>query len=354
MPYLVVGDRLFLQGDEYFLASGQVEIDRDSLKALADTAEYDQVASRMLLRGHARVEGSSYTLTGRTVNMVLSGGDVSGVRASRDAVLVGEGMRLAAPLIQLFLQEGAMQRLIATPLPNDPSARPATAEDSAVLARPVAEAEQFTLTADSVEVLAPDEVLDRIFAAGHARGVSSARDSLNVESLPAIARTDWLEGDTVVARFSKVEPDPDLPPDTAMDEYRLEELIARGSARSLYRMLPSDSTSRPGVDAPAVHYVTGKSIRIVMAEGEVDSMEVEGPTRGWHLEPARSKADSLTKADSIPPPDTGSASSGLRPAPRGPAPGRPGGGARDPRHQFAAVPSAAAPEPRVRRRRSGR
>ncbi|HSW30058.1 MAG TPA: hypothetical protein VLH75_11295 [Longimicrobiales bacterium] len=313
VPYLVVGDRLFLQGDQYFLASGNVEIQRDSLDARADTAEYDQIAARMLLKGSARLEGGTYTLWGRTINLAMPGGEVSSVRAVRDGILVGEDLRLEAPLLQLFLADGAMERLVATPLPRDPASPPLTAEDSSMVARPVAEAEDFRLTADSVEVLAPGEVLDRIFAAGSARGASSGRDSLNVPDLPELARTDWLEGDTIVATFSKPEENPDLPPDTATDEYRLEELVARGSARSLYRMAPSDSASRPGVDAPAVHYVTGKAIRIVMAEGEVERMEVDGPTRGWHLEPDTRKVvgDSVAVPDStVPPPDTVSVRAG--------------------------------------------
>lgn len=312
VPYVVVGDRLFLQGDQYFHASGNVEIERDSLEARADTAEYDQVAERMLLKGSARVEGGTYILWGRTINLAIRGGDVTGVRASRDAILVGEDLRLEAPLVQLFLADGAMERLVATPLPADPSTPPATAEDSAFLARPVAEAEEFRVTADSLDVLAPGEVLERIFAVGGARGESSARDSLNVPSLPELARTDWLEGDTIVATFSRPEPALEAAADTASDEYRLEELTARGSAKSLYRMLASDSTARPGVDAPAVHYVTGAAIRIVMAEGEVERMEVDGPTRGWHLEPDKAKAgsDTLARPDTTAPPDTGAVQSG--------------------------------------------
>ncbi|MDP2955629.1 MAG: hypothetical protein Q8N53_04350 [Longimicrobiales bacterium] len=302
-PYVVVGDRLFLQGSEYFLASGSVVIEQDSLMAYADTAEYDQIAERMILKGAARVEGETYVLVGRIINLALPGGEMRSVRAVRDAVLTGEDLRLRAPLVQLFLKDGGMERLVATPLPGDPTAPPATAADSADLARPVADAESFQLTADSVEVLAPGEVLDRIFASGTARGESSARDSLNVESLPEVARTDWLEGDTIVATFSKVEDDPFLPPDTLADQYRLEKLVARGSARSLYRMLPSDSTSRAGVDAPALHYVTGAGIVIVLSEGEVQRMEVDGPTRGWHLEPDRR----VPGRDSVPVPDTAAA-----------------------------------------------
>ena len=307
-PYVVVGDRLFLQGDQYFLASGNVVVERDSLTAWADTAEYDQVAARMLLKGSARMEGETYTLAGRTINVALPGGEVGNVRAVREGVLTGEDLRLEAPLVQLFMADGLMERLVATPLPGDPSRPPTSAADSADLARPVAVAEKFRLTADSVEVMAPGEVLNSLHAVGRAIGVSSARDSLNVPSLPEIARKDWLEGDTIVATFTKLEEEDFAPGDTVREGYRIDQLVARGSAKSLYRLLPSDSTSRPGLDAPAIHYVTGDAILIAFVEGEVDRMEVTGPTHGWHLEPGRRLAkDSLAVPDTVPPPDTGRA-----------------------------------------------
>lgn len=357
-PYLVEGDRIFLQGDSYFLATGSVTIDRDSLRAFSDTAEYDQVAERMLLRGQARVVGESYEMVGRTINIALPGGEMGSVRAVREGVLTGEDLRLEAPLIELFLTDGRMERLVAVPLPGDPTTPPRTAADSADLARPVALAQGYRLVGDSVEVQAPGEVLQRLFVAGSARGESSSRDSLNVPSLPEVARHDWLEGDTIIARFAKVELEDLAPGDTITDEYRLEELRAIGSARSLYRMLPADSALRPGVDAPAVHYVTGSAILIVMAAGEVDRMEVEGPTQGWHLEPDRGRQgrDSLriVPDSAVAPPDTippdtvraaGSASGG-----RGDGPATPDRRVREP---GAALPSATSAE-RGRARRSGR
>ncbi|GMV04365.1 MAG: hypothetical protein AMXMBFR53_06460 [Gemmatimonadota bacterium] len=354
-PYTVEGERIFLQGDSYFLATGDVVIVRDSLHAYADSAEYDQVAERMILSGSARLEGDSYDLEGRTINIALPGGDMESVRAVRQAVLTGDDLRLEAPLIQVFMLEGAMERLVAVPLPGDPLSPPRTAADSADLAQPVAEAQDFRLTADSVEVQAPGEVLKQIFAAGSARGESSARDSLNVPDLPEEARKDWLEGDTIIATFSKVELE-DLPPgDTITDEYKLDELRAMGSAKSLYRMLPSDSTLLPGVDAPAVHYVTGKTILIVMLRGEVDRMEVEGPTRGWHLEPERVAKDSAAADSMAAPPDTG----GVRPDTASAAPATvAGAGGRErapdlPDETDAALPGVA-PGQRARGRRSGR
>ncbi len=134
-------------------------------------------------------------------------------------------------------------------------------------------------------------------AVGDARGVSSARDSLNTPGTPPIAREDWIEGDTVIAHFSRV-PAPtvsadSLPPvpgrsdsaraDTAA--YRLDRLEARVGARSLYRIPPSDSARAAGQTRLALHYVTGDAIVIDLKGGNVESMQVTGPAKGLHLEP---------------------------------------------------------------------
>ncbi len=337
-PYDVVADRILLEGDQYFRATGNVVIERDSLHARSQTAEYDQAAGRLMLQGEAKVESSDYDLRADSIDIGVPSGAIRDVRAVRHAVLVGQDLRLTSPLIRMFLEDGLLNRLVAIPLWKDSaeaaragnpkgsaaggalaarpgvplardSAQPA-AQDTSNFDRPVAVAEKFHLTADSLEVNAPDQELKRIFAAGDARGSSDARDSLNVDSLPEVARKDWVEGDTVIVTFVPVPPDsaradsvapPPPGQDTARARYRVDRLIAEGNARSLYRMLPSDSTARPGIDPPAVHYATGSRITIVMKEGEVDRMEVEGPTKGWHLEPIeRHAADTLApRADSL-------------------------------------------------------
>ena len=168
-------------------------------------------------------------------------------------------------------------------------------------------AQDFLLWADSIEVLVPDEVLEEVWAMGAARGESLARDSLNTPETPPLVRRDWLEGDTIVAIFvpnadtSAVSgeegpvPDEVLPPsagggvagETQADSaaYRLDHLVAKVRARSLYRLTPTDSTAAVEDGRLAIHYVTGDEITIYMNEGEVDRMEVAGMTRGIHLEP---------------------------------------------------------------------
>lgn len=345
-PYVVKADRLLLQGESYFRATGSVNIDRDSLHAFADTAVYDQAGGRILLKAFAKVQSSGYDLSGDRVNISVPDGRMRQVRAIHEAKLTGNQLNMTAPVITVFLTDGQMDRLVATPMRGDaadtvslapPEAPDAgsslarrmsllhtvadsgrtAAPDSADEARPVASSEKFRLTADSLDVRAPGQVLDKMYAVGQARGESSAGDSLNVPSLPEIARKDWITGDTLIATFVKVQPKPDQPRDSA--HYDLDRLVAQGNAHSLYRIAPSDSTSRPGIDPPAVHYVLGKEITIVLDSGQVDHMEVVDP-KGWHLEPltraARDSAaaDSTAQADSTKakaPPDTAQARPGL-------------------------------------------
>jgi lipopolysaccharide export system protein LptA len=296
-PYIVDGNRIFLQGDSYFRATGDVEIERDSLNAFADSVEYDQVAGRILLEGSARVDGPSYDLVGRTITLGMDGDDIDEIRSVHDAVLTGQELVLTSPEIRIYLLDDLLERLVAV---MTPASSGVMSVDS-LPARPLAVSDQFELTADSLDVLAPGEQLQRIFAGGTARSVSSARDSLNIEALPEIARTDWLEGDTVIVTFAPADSmsAPASASDTAQTTYVIEQIVARLGARSLYRLPPSDTMAMPGVDAPAVHYVLGDTITIVMVEGEVDRMEVIGQVRGVHVEPVPVQAADSLEADSL-------------------------------------------------------
>jgi hypothetical protein len=298
------------------------------------------------------------------------------IQAVREALLTGEDLTLRAPLIKLYLVEGAVERLVAVPLPSGTDSPPAALEegvgraqttsrtgaadaaeagaDTASVGRPVAVAERFELTADSLDLTAPGDVVERIFAAGRARSVSQARDSLNVEALPEVARQDWLEGDTIVINLEPARPDSlaasaRAPGEEAEREYEIETIVARVGARSLYRLPPQDSTAQAGVDLPAVHYVLGDEITIHMSEGEVREMEVVGQTRGVHLEPlSRAAATGDTAvADTTGGGGVPAAPSGARPAPDATPPGAVApDGPSGPRSPLPADAAPALPEPR--------
>jgi hypothetical protein len=105
-----------------------------------------------------------------------------------------------------------------------------------------------------------------------------------------------------------VEADMSPAADTTQAKYQLDRLLALGSARSMYRMAPSDSTLAEEGVARAVHYVMGDQITILLnSAGEAERMEVVGQTRGIHLEPIEGEvgiADSLAVPDTAAVPDT--------------------------------------------------
>ena len=70
-PYKVTGVRIFLRGSDYFSSVGNVSIERDSLLAFADSAEYEGESEGVHLIGSASVEVPSYSLVGETIDMSL-------------------------------------------------------------------------------------------------------------------------------------------------------------------------------------------------------------------------------------------------------------------------------------------
>ncbi len=336
-PYEVQARRMFLEGSRYFRAVGAVTVTRDSVNAEADSLEYDETAGALFLARDARMKTGAYDLSANTIRLDIPQDEIRGVLAREDALLEGQDLWLLAPAIHLLLDQGKVQRLSAM---GEPQADSVAAEEAEAPRRqgpgrllppqlrekgieefperPHALAEDFLLWADSLEVIAPEETLDEVWAIGNARGESMARDSLNTPDTPELIRRDWLEGDTIVAIF--VPADSAQGPEGAEADsasYRLDRLVARVGARSLYRLAATDSTQAPdstravdraaegeeaGEERMAIHYVTGDEITIVMKEGEVERMEVAGDTHGIHMEPvAEGRRGVVPDTTAVPP-----------------------------------------------------
>ncbi|MEZ4414692.1 MAG: hypothetical protein R3E10_02990 [Gemmatimonadota bacterium] len=335
-PYHVTAHRrIVIDGESAFEAEGQVEIEREGLHAFGERLRYDDEWGQLHLLGAARSEGEGYQLTADAIALMLVEQEVEEVIARDRAQLSTDDIDLNAPRIRVFVEDSTVNRLAAgllgandtvpvigsgggqgavswvqlTPTPGDST-------------RPVAVAEEFRLEADSLDVLTPGEQLDRVTAIGRARGDSFTRDSLNTAETPALIRNDWLEGDTIIATFVKdstAVAEGDTLQTAEGGGYTLERLDARGAARSLYRMEPSDST-RVGEARLALHYVVGNAITIVMVDGDVDHMEVQGQTKGIHLEPLAPVPDSLADSTAVRP-DTARVGQEQPPGP--PRPGAP-------------------------------
>ncbi len=349
--YQVEGNRLRFEGERYLRAYGTVQARRADMNAAGDSMTYARQDGLLTFGGDARLDGREYELEAETIILSLPGDRLREVRALGSGILTTADITVTAPSeIRILMEDDeVMERMVAVRRvdeagPEGPDGEeetdpgqerepdpteadepgeeeappPEEAEDSDL---PQAEAitEDFLLRGDSIDVLAPGEILETVTAVGRAHGESRGRvlpGDLE-EDFPELARKDWLEGDEIVATFERI---PDVALASAPQEieqqerrYRLDELVARGSARSLYRLevereedpeededeevAPDaepgeeevEGEEAPEEDGPerrwGISYVLADEIRIIMEGDEVERMEAEGNVEGVHLEP---------------------------------------------------------------------
>ena len=310
-PYDIDARRFMIDGRRFFRAAGDVVVERDSLTAVGDSLDFDQDVGTMFIVGDARVEQQGFELTADAVEVKPTTGLSEEILARRNAELVGSEMVMRAPAIRMFLDGGEVNRLVAVstlpPIEQEPldttglsagdaeraralAAAAAVADSTATqpedsVPQPSAFADEFHLTADSIDVLSPARALELVTAVGSARAEAAEYDSPDATELPEIASRDWMEGNTILAHFAVADSGA-AGPAPGGSRSRLETLTAVGEARSLYRMTASDTTDTEADGRPALHLVEGEQITVHMRGREVVKMEVEGQTVGYHLEPA--------------------------------------------------------------------
>ena len=283
-PWEIEADHFTLEGRIHFRAGGNVVVTRDSLLAFGDSLDYDQESGAMSIFEGARVENASYLLRGESVSLTPVAGLREVLLARDEATLTGDDVRVVAPAIRMFLENGVVDRLVATAevpelpgeeQPFDPSglspgdlaralaARqdlPGLAADSAatdsIRPQPAVSADRFNLSGDSIDILSPGQLLELVTAVGSARAEGIPDDTLSHLDLPEVARRDWMEGDTVFAHFAGPDSAANPPGSGSGPRSRLETLTAAGTARSLYRMIDADSAATEGSTADTASAAT--------------------------------------------------------------------------------------------------
>ena len=311
MPYEIDADLIHLVGDRLFQARGRVEVSQETLQSYGDSLEFQQDIGWLTLFDNARilsqdtVSGDTLDVRGDTITMNLPDDRIDEIEARGRAQLLADDVDMRGPVIRLVFEDEELERVFAVRRAVERVLSPVIGGDdeeasSADRAQPQALAEDFLLTGDSIEGDIPGGELERVYAAGTARGVSTARDSLNTDTTDELIRSDWIEGDTIIATFRSVLADPgDLGPDglevAEPRERQLDLLIARGQARTFYRAAPDSvgaGAATGGTAGPQpldLHYVVGDEVRLFMKDGEVDRMEVDNPT-GAFLQPTSRSA----------------------------------------------------------------
>lgn len=321
--YEVLGRNLRFEGERLLYADGEVEVDRDSLHATTNALSFDRTSGGLLLAGDARVESGNAQFEGRTINMTLPDDELTSMLIREEAHLASPELDLTGEEIQIRFEDGGIRHLLAIAHLTDASGASGAGvpqggaggdssdgggdTEEADSRRPQALADDFFLVADSIEVEAPEGVLETVFAYGGARGESrqpASSDELDRPddeggpadapgSLDLVLAQDWIEGDTIVATFAQAGDDGSDSSGESGEapQYVLSRLVAVGNARTLYRSPPDAQGSdlgeapAPSRDSWAISYLVADQIILNLVEGQVEHVQAEGTVAGLQLEP---------------------------------------------------------------------
>ena len=325
--YRIAARGLRFEGDRYVWGTGEVAVERDSLRIFADSLAFDRQTGNLLVVGGARMEEGGTVFEGDRMQVRMRDDIVESIEIEGHGHVVNDQIELTAWTISITIQEEKVQRVLAD--------RGAGGETSDV---PRLLTEEFFIVGDQLDILSPDEVPDRVRALGRAWAQTHAMgdplpplDALPSERLargpltPEALADDWIQADEIDVLFGRVEP-ATRPANAGRndDEYYVRQLTGSGRARTLYRSPPEDAEGaapQAGPDAPdappqtpldppepdradrPISYTLADWIAVYLAEdGEVQSIEAVGQVLGLQLDP-----------------ETGRATAGSAPTANGPA-----------------------------------
>ncbi|HEY2805700.1 MAG TPA: hypothetical protein VGI92_07580 [Gemmatimonadales bacterium] len=285
-PFIIIGDRVHMRHTDRMWASGHVVITRPDMDARSDSAQLRLNDSVGYLIGQPLVAGRDtakirthsgnpdvpidtsgadssilYRLTGHRIRFNLGEHQqIHRVLSSGDADARGPDWHLTSDTLDMTVDSGQIQRTEAWGK-ND---------------RAFAYSGLNTITADSLDIQMPAQVMKQVWAYGHSRATSKP-DSL-------VAEDDWLSGDSLIAMF--------VPIDTgaAKKKSQIDHVIAFGTARAYYHT----ANQRDSLGERGINYSRGDKINIAMQQGKVHTVDIVGKVDGVYLEPIPPKLDTAT------------------------------------------------------------
>jgi hypothetical protein len=162
--------------------------------------------------------------------------------------------------------------------------------------RPHAISTTYEITADSLALDTPEKVLTEARAFGTA-WVASGEDTTS-------GSRDWLRGDTVTARFAKVESE-------GKPKTVVRRVEAWTDASSYYQVIDKSNPT-----TPSLNYARGNRIVVLMkdgSEGGVERVEIQGKVDGIQLQPNAPTARDTAAAPGAPAPAGPDSSTAVQP-----------------------------------------
>lgn len=269
-PYLIVGDRVRIRGNDQFWAGGRVTIDRSDLRGRGDSLYLDTgPANAGLLLGRAslrRMAADSFSLDAERIDLGLERRALKSVYAQERAHLVGEDLEITADSIRLALEARKVDHTEAW---GDSTRATASSAD-------------YRIVGDSLAIDTPGQRLSEVRAFGKAWA------GLPADS--AGATGDWIAGNALRLVFA---------PDSVVTGQRatLKRLDARSDAKAYFRVRDARSGGL------AITYMRADTILVTM-RGVGDAAEVEdvraiGLLDGVQLQPILARTVSDTGAATV-------------------------------------------------------
>jgi hypothetical protein len=264
-PYVIVGDRVRMKGEDRLWAGGRVTIDRSDLAARADSMRLDTGAGQdgALVR-NAHIHGigtDSFSLAGARIDLRLEKSELTYVQANGEGTASSADWTLVADSIGLDVNAHVLEQTTAWGQGSRPHAVSAT----------------YEIIADSLALDTPAKVLTEARAFGGA-WVASGEDT-------TAAERDWLRGDTVTARFARAD-------SAGKARTVVRRIESWKDARSFYQVV---DPARPG--RPSLNYARGERIVVLMradSTGGVERVDIQGKVDGVQLEPVTPTARDTT------------------------------------------------------------
>ncbi len=277
-PVDVDAERVDMFGERVAWAWGDVIIERPDVYAEADSSFFDMDEGTGSLYGSALARQEDLELEGDSIRLRFSEDVLDVVHAIGSGRAVGEQFRIRSDEIKAHLADNELDEVWAYGS-----------------GRSLAASSPYVLASDSLRVAATAGRLDSIIAVGLSSAVEV--DSIDLAAGEPARTTgggNWIIGDTLVIVFeqngmpaegsdAQLGPPTEAPrasPEPADSaEQRIERLLARGDARSLYRVVGDAA-------APSRNYLIGKRIEIQFEEGRAHRVNAERAI-GVYLEPGQ-------------------------------------------------------------------